>query len=164
LHSGTVWDYTHRTKAGFGANLRKGGFMANIYFIDDDVFSLKLMEKVASLLGHTSSSTPSPHEALVVLQEQRPDLIFVDMQMSEMSGIEFTRRLRRSENGQNIPLVILSAEKTEKDEDAAYMVGADGFLVKPISIDKLESLVTYFQKSGRTFQQLKNDEPTSAAA
>lgn len=137
--------------------------MANIFFIDDDVFSLKLMEKVASLLGHASASTPSPGEALVLLQKQQPDLIFVDLQMSEMSGIEFTRRLRRSEVGQKIPLVILSAEKTEKDEDAAYMVGADGFLVKPISIDRLESLVSYFKKRGRTFQQLQNDDAQSTA-
>ena len=118
--------------------------MAKILFIDDDQATLQLMERLAQFLNHEASSSGSVEDGLTMAAQEQPDLVFVDMQMSGMDGVEFTRRLRGNLVTQHIPCVILSADKTRDEISAAKSVGANGFFLKPVSTDEITRVIKHF--------------------
>lgn len=78
--------------------------------------------------------------ALEVLREEEelPSLIFLDLKMPGMSGIETLRQIRADERLRRIPVVVLTNSTLESDEKEAYREGADGFLHKAFDINQFE--------------------------
>ncbi len=66
-----------------------------------------------------------------------PALILLDLKLPRVSGLEVLRRLRADDRTRSIPVIILSASREERDILQGYQFGADGYLVKPIDLDKL---------------------------
>ncbi len=123
--------------------------MAKILFIDDDEATLQLMERLAQFLNHDASSSGSVDDGLTLAAQEHPDLIFVDMQMSGMDGVEFTRKLRSKPQTRHIPCVILSADKTKEEVSAAKNVGANGFFLKPVSTDEITRVIRHFTEKNK---------------
>jgi two-component system, cell cycle response regulator DivK len=86
-------------------------------------------------------------EALALVENETPDLIFMDLKMPVMDGWEATRRIRLSERGRHIPIIALTAQAMAGDEQKALAAGCDDYVAKPI-VDpnvvrqKLERLLT----------------------
>jgi CheY-like chemotaxis protein len=77
----------------------------------------------------------------------RPDLIVLDLNMPEISGLDMLEFLRRRPEARNLPIVMLSSEANDSMIDRALELGADSYLTKPVSIEELEkAMATAFYK------------------
>jgi two-component system phosphate regulon response regulator PhoB len=77
-------------------------------------------------------------EALLVVDEERPDLVLLDWTLPQLSGIEVCRRLRGSRRDtRNVPIVMLSARREESDRIRGLDIGADDFVTKPFTMGEL---------------------------
>ena len=73
------------------------------------------------------------HEALVSINDNRPDIILMDWMMPGVSGLELTRRLRKDSYTEDIPIIMLTAKVTEDDKVAGLEAGTDDYVIKPFS-------------------------------
>ncbi|AHD00712.1 phosphate regulon transcriptional regulator PhoB [Leisingera methylohalidivorans] len=80
-------------------------------------------------------------EALLVVEEDTPDIIILDWMMPNLSGIEVCRRLKTRAETRNIPVIMLSARSEEVDKVRGLETGADDYVVKPYSVVELMARV-----------------------
>jgi CheY-like chemotaxis protein len=73
-----------------------------------------------------------------LLLGKKPDLMIVDINMPEVSGLDLTEFLRRRPEWKNLPIVILSSEAADTMMDKALRHGADSYFTKPVTLDELE--------------------------
>ena len=115
-----------------------------LLFIDDDVITLQLMSKIATILGFQAIICSSAREGLLIAAKEQPALIFVDMQMNEMEGTDFIREARCRPEISQLPMLICSAGTDGQDEEKARQAGASGYLSKPLSMNKLQKVIEAF--------------------
>ncbi len=115
--------------------------MTRILFIDDDVMTLELMEKVTALLGHEAILCSTAAQAIETLSHEKPGLILVDYHLTDSDGLEFIQNMRQLPNGNDTPAYILSAGVSSKLKEDAQLAGAQGILEKPISLDLLSQVI-----------------------
>lgn len=117
--------------------------MKHIWIVDHDEemnraigLMLKLLDcEVASFFNVRSAA-----QALLI--GRRPDLIILDLNMPEVSGLDMVEFLRRRPESKNIPLVMLSSESGDSIVDKALELGADSYIMKPVTIEELEQAMT----------------------
>ncbi|MBI1405347.1 MAG: phosphate regulon transcriptional regulatory protein PhoB [Caulobacter sp.] len=76
-------------------------------------------------------------EALMVIDEQKPDILLLDWMLPKVSGIEVCRRLRQKTETRNLPILMLTARGEESDRIRGLDTGADDYVVKPFSMTEL---------------------------
>jgi CheY-like chemotaxis protein len=118
--------------------------MTRILFIDDDVLTLELMGKVTDLLGHEAILCLTAAQAIEIVSHEKPGLILVDYHLSDSDGLEFIHNLHRQINVAETPVFILSAGISPKMKEEARLAGAQGFLEKPLSLDKLSQVIKQY--------------------
>jgi CheY-like chemotaxis protein len=120
--------------------------MAKIFFVDDEPITLQILGKAAQLLGHTPVLIDNSKEVLNRIDEERPDLIMMDMMMPEMDGLDVLSHLRSRPDTASIPVVILSAGAALDDRERVEAAGAQEYLSKPVSLSVLlETIKKYTQ-------------------
>ncbi|MFP5273304.1 response regulator [Coleofasciculus sp.] len=112
---------------------------AVIAYIDDSRIDSQMMGYILEEAGYNFVSIQDSVQALVVLLENKPDLIFLDLVMPVANGYEICSQIRRVSVFQNIPVIILTGNDGIVDRVRAKMVGASGFLPKPITQQKVLS-------------------------
>jgi CheY-like chemotaxis protein len=70
-----------------------------------------------------------------------PDLVLLDLNLPRMPGLDFLAEIREDKTLTSLPVVILTTSEFEKDIDRARKLGVDGYLVKPIDLEKFESMI-----------------------
>ena len=119
-----------------------------IAYIDDSQTDGQAMEKILSTHGYRLLHIQDPIQALPLLLEHKPQLIFLDLLMPVVNGYEICAQIRRISNFQQTPIIILTSNNGITDRLRAKVVDATGFLSKPIQSDKvLKVLDKYFSKS-----------------
>ena len=108
-----------------------------ILICDDDEMLLDLLEFRLSARGFTVLVARDGAAALQVVAEQKPDAIVLDTMMPVMDGNEVVRRLRADEVTRDIPVIMLTARRQEKDIVGALELGANDYLVKPFIPEEL---------------------------
>jgi two-component system cell cycle response regulator DivK len=83
-------------------------------------------------------------EALQIARLHRPDLILMDIQLPEVSGLEITKRLKADEELRSIPVVAVTAFAMKGDEEMVRQAGCDGYMTKPISIAGLMRAIEHY--------------------
>ncbi|MCF6335286.1 MAG: diguanylate cyclase [Spirochaetales bacterium] len=111
----------------------------HILLIDDDPEQIVYYAFVLQQAGMITSVASDPKQVIEVLVESKPELIIMDMYMPTCDGIELASIIRQHESFLTIPIIFLSAEKSEGKHLDAIRTGADDFLIKPI---KPETLIT----------------------
>lgn len=103
-----------------------------ILCVDDSDLILLMERLVLAREGYELVTASDGEEALARAEENRPDLILLDVVMPRMSGLEACRRLRADERTRNVPIIMLSTRADEEELAAAYGSGCDDYLTKPI--------------------------------
>jgi CheY-like chemotaxis protein len=114
----------------------------NILVAEDDDQNQAMMKLLLSRSGHKVKSAWNGVEALEAVKSGSFDLVFMDVHMPEMDGLETTRQIRQWENNEkHIPIVILTGSVTESITNDYKKAGADTFTTKPFDIKKINLLV-----------------------
>ncbi|MEA5466459.1 response regulator [Leptothoe sp. PORK10 BA2] len=121
--------------------LRTKGLIA---CIDDSPLVSRVMAELVQPLGYEVLPVTRPVEQISTLSQHQPDLIFLDITMPNISGYELCKFLRRTDAFYDIPIIILTGRDGMLDRMRAKMVGADDFLAKPPSPDKVAQLLAKY--------------------
>lgn len=122
--------------------------MKQIWVIDDDEEMGRAVGLMLKLLDCTTTVFHSARPAVQsLLNGKRPDLMIVDINMPEVSGLDLIEFLRRRPEWKDLPIIMLSSEAADTMVDKALRMGADTYLMKPITIEELEkALFNAFSK------------------
>ena len=118
--------------------------LSNILVVDDNPANLDLLLSALEELPCRIRPSAQPEMALRSAIAHPPDLILLDIRMPKMDGFEFYKNLRENPETANIPVIFLSAMGESHEIQAALDLGAAGYLVKPIDISKMLSLIEQF--------------------
>jgi CheY-like chemotaxis protein len=118
--------------------------MACIYFVDDDPVTLQILGKAAQILNHQPVLIHSAAEVLRRVSQQKPDMIFMDMMMPDMDGLDAVSAIRNQPEFADIPIVILSAGAALDDRERVQAAGAQAYLTKPVSLATLMQTIQKF--------------------
>ena len=108
-----------------------------LLLVEDDRAIAELVKFHFTRAGYTVTSTPNGEEALILVEEIRPDLLILDWMIEGISGIELCRMLRRKPATANLPILMLTARGEEEDRLRGLDTGADDFITKPFSPKEL---------------------------
>jgi two-component system phosphate regulon response regulator PhoB len=123
--------------------------MANIVLIDDERDILDVLEFNLRQAGHDVSTAMSGSEGLLLVAQERPDLVVLDLMLPDLSGTDVCRSLKSRPELQHIPVLMLSARGDEVDRIVGFELGADDYVRKPFSVRELLLRVRAIVARGR---------------
>jgi two-component system KDP operon response regulator KdpE len=109
-----------------------------ILLVDDEVSIQRAMAPLLRSRGYTVTVAGSGHEALGLFEQDRPDLVILDLGLPDIDGTEVCRQVRERAD---TPILVLSARGAEKDKVAALDLGADDYITKPFGPEELMARV-----------------------
>lgn len=112
-----------------------------ILLVEDNAINQTVALRFLRKLGHHADVASSGIEALERVAAKRYDLIFMDMQMPEMDGLEATRQIRAMEIGGGLQIIALTANASPADRERCFEAGMDGFLAKPLRLDDFREML-----------------------
>jgi two-component system, cell cycle response regulator DivK len=124
---------------------RGAGVVAKtVMIVEDNELNMKLFNDLLRANGYDTLPMRNGYEALDALKEERPDLIIMDIQLPEISGLEVTRRIKQDEALKHIPVIAVTAFAMKGDEERIRQGGCEGYLSKPISVSTfIETVKSY---------------------
>lgn len=114
---------------------------ARMLLVEDDAALAELLIWHFRREDFDVAHTIDGEEALLLAKEQTPDIVLLDWMVEGLSGIEVCRRLRRSPETQNVPIIMLTARGEEEDRVRGLETGADDYVTKPFSPRELVARV-----------------------
>jgi two-component system cell cycle response regulator DivK len=105
-----------------------------ILIVEDNKSDVRLLRDILEWRGYETLQTGDGLEAINLALANLPDLILMDIQLPDVSGLEVTRRLRGDERSRRIPIVAVTAFAMEWHEREALDSGCDAYISKPIAI------------------------------
>ncbi|HYU95931.1 MAG TPA: phosphate regulon transcriptional regulator PhoB [Sphingomicrobium sp.] len=114
---------------------------ARLLLVEDDRALADLVSFHFERAGYAVTRTGDGEEALILVDEVKPDIILLDWMIEGISGIEVCRRLRRRATSANTPIIILTARGEESDRIRGFETGADDYVTKPFSPRELVARV-----------------------
>jgi DNA-binding response OmpR family regulator len=112
-----------------------------VLVVDDDPTFCAIMAEILKMYSAHVLTAFSAEEAIALLETTTPDLILTDVMMPEVDGLTFVRRIRSEEPYARVPVIVVSAGVTSREQAAALQAGADSFLPKPFSLRDLRAVV-----------------------
>lgn len=120
-----------------------------VLIVEDNELNMKLFNDLLEANGRATLRTKSGVEAVQLAREHKPDLILMDIQLPEVSGLEVTRWLKEDPELRHIPVVAITAFAMKGDEEKILQGGCEGYLSKPISVAKfLETVNAFLAENG----------------
>lgn len=116
--------------------------MLSVWIVDDDdemSHAVKLMLELLEFQVHTFRDARTASRQL--LAGKRPDVLLLDINMPEVTGIDMLEFVRLRKELKTLPVVMLSSETTDVQVDEAMSMGANGYVFKPVTIDELEAVL-----------------------
>ena len=119
-----------------------------ILIVEDNILNMKLFNDVLVAHGYETLQSRDGPEALALARRHRPDLILMDIQLPEVSGLQVTKWLKEDKDLQSIPVVAITAFAMKGDEEKIREGGCEGYIAKPISIASFLQTVERFLACG----------------
>jgi CheY-like chemotaxis protein len=115
-----------------------GPVMSHLLVVDDDESHRTLLSDFLEQLGYRTRQARDGREALDMLDEEMPDAVLLDLRMPVMSGWGLLEALKKMPRARNLPIIIISAYGFEWE---AELVGASGYISKPVDLEKLRDTI-----------------------
>src|SRR6516225_7478497 len=133
---------TRSRRAGGGGGVR--GMTKTVLIVEDNELNMKLFHDLLEAHGYDTVGTRNGIEALDLARKHHPDLILMDIQLPEVSGLEVTKWLKDDPDLKSIPVVAVTAFAMKGDEERIREGGCEAYLSKPISVGKFIETVRTF--------------------
>ncbi len=117
--------------------------MKLVWIVDDDEEMGRAVSLMLQMLDCETKYFFHPRVAAqALLAGGQPDLMVLDINMPEVSGLDMLEFLRRRKEWKDLPVIMLSSEAADIMVDQAMLLGADGYVMKPVTIDELEKVMS----------------------
>jgi two-component system cell cycle response regulator DivK len=113
----------------------------SILIVDDNPINLKLARVLLMNEGYEVKTAPDAEEALKIIENFKPRLILMDIQLPGMDGLELTRRLKSAPETKDILVLALTAYAMKGDDEKAKAAGCDGYITKPINTQTFPGVI-----------------------
>lgn len=115
-----------------------------VLIVEDNELNMKLFHDLLDAHGYETLQTRDGMEALEIARAERPDLILMDIQLPEVSGLEVTKWLKEDDSLKQIPVVAVTAFAMKGDEEKIRQGGCEAYIAKPISVAQFMETVQRF--------------------
>ncbi len=115
-----------------------------ILIVEDNELNMKLFHDLLEAQGYETIQSRDGMEALKLARTHRPDLILMDIQLPEVSGLEVTKWLKEDDELKSIPVIAVTAFAMKGDEEKIREGGCEDYLAKPISVVKFLQTIKRF--------------------
>ena len=105
-----------------------------VLIVEDNELNMKLFHDLLESQGYSTLQTREGLQALALARQHRPDLILMDIQLPEISGLEVTKWLKDDEELSHIPVIAVTAFAMKGDEERIRQGGCEAYISKPISV------------------------------
>jgi two-component system cell cycle response regulator DivK len=117
-----------------------------VLIVEDNELNMKLFGDLLESQGYATLRTGNGIEAIELARAHRPDLVIMDIQLPEVSGLDVTRWMKEDDELKSIPIIAVTAFAMKGDEERIREGGCEAYLSKPISVAKfLETVRVYLQ-------------------
>lgn len=118
-----------------------------ILVVDDDDLNRRMMHILLTREGHQVHLAASGMDALEAVKRQQYDIVFMDLQMPIMDGIETSCRIREWENGgRHTFIVALTASYLPEKGDLLFKAGIDNYIAKPLEVEHIDRMLSYISR------------------
>lgn len=115
-----------------------------VLVVEDNELNMKLFHDLLEANGYDTIQTRNGLEAIDLARSRRPDLILMDIQLPEVSGLEVTKWIKEDDDLRSIPIIAVTAFAMKGDEERIRQGGCEAYLSKPISVAKfIETVKAY---------------------
>lgn len=108
-----------------------------ILVVDDEPFICRSLTFVLRKDNYRVLEARNGEEALAVIRDQRPDLVFLDVMMPKINGFQVTEQVRADPTLANVKIILLTAKGQESDREVGKQAGANDYMTKPFSPTKI---------------------------
>lgn len=116
----------------------------SVLIVEDNELNMKLFHDLLEAHGYRTLQTRNGFDAMDIARAEHPDLIIMDIQLPEVSGLEVTKWLKEDEDLRKIPVIAVTAFAMKGDEERIRQGGCEAYISKPISVVKfLETVKSY---------------------
>jgi two-component system cell cycle response regulator DivK len=106
----------------------------SVLIVEDNELNMKLFHDLLAAYGYRTIETRNGLDALALARQHRPNLILMDIQLPEVSGLEVTKWLKDDEQLRGIPVIAVTAFAMKGDEERIRQGGCEAYISKPISV------------------------------
>jgi two-component system, cell cycle response regulator DivK len=122
----------------------KGAMGKTILIVEDNELNMKLFHDLLEAHGYTTLQTRNGIDAIALARKHRPDLIVMDIQLPEVSGLDVTKWLKEDDSLRHIPIVAVTAFAMKGDEERIREGGCEAYVSKPISVSRFLETIRQF--------------------
>jgi two-component system cell cycle response regulator DivK len=115
-----------------------------VLIVEDNELNMKLFHDLLEANGYGTIQTRNGIEAIALARQHHPDLILMDIQLPEVSGLEVTKWLKDDDALRSIPVIAITAFAMKGDEERIREGGCEAYLSKPISVSKFLETVRHY--------------------
>ena len=120
------------------------GSAKTVLVVEDNELNMKLFHDLLEAHGYNILQTKDGMDALRIAREHKPDLILMDIQLPEVSGLEVTKWIKEDEELKSIPVIAVTAFAMKGDEEKIREGGCEAYIAKPISVTNFLETVRKF--------------------
>jgi len=115
-----------------------------ILIVEDNELNMKLFNDLLQAHGYDTVQTMDGRDAIKLAREHKPDLVLMDIQLPEISGLEVTKMMKADDDLKSIPVIAVTAFAMKGDEDKIREGGCEGYIAKPISVPTFLETISRF--------------------
>jgi two-component system cell cycle response regulator DivK len=119
-----------------------------ILIVEDNELNMKLFNDLLEAKGYSIIQTRDGMKALDLAREHKPDLILMDIQLPEVSGLDVTRWIKEDDGISSIPVIAVTAFAMKGDEERIRQGGCEAYISKPISVASFVKTIQYYIGDG----------------
>ena len=120
--------------------------MSKVLLVEDNELNMKLFYDLLTIQKHEVIVSKDGVDVINITKKEKPQLILMDIQIGEISGIDLIKQLKRNAETKDIPIIAITAFAMKRDVSIISRSGCDMYISKPVSIDNFFEAVNKFIK------------------